>query len=102
MPCLKPSLERDGILGPNAARAQNRRSLSAARCAGCGGIGKTLEPLTSGVPALHREAERDTTGSLSRQRLLHTLIGEIVQGKRRCAATLCLIHRPSVKLWLTL
>ena len=40
MPCLKPSLEQDGNLGPDAARARNRRSVSAARCAGCGGIGK--------------------------------------------------------------
>src|ERR1700689_915236 len=44
MPCLlKPSLEQAGNLGPDAARAGNRRSGSAARCAGCGGIGKTLE-----------------------------------------------------------
>src|ERR1039457_2132169 len=43
MPRLKPSLERDGNLGPDAARARNRLSLSAARCAGRGGIGKTLE-----------------------------------------------------------
>ena len=43
MPYLKPSLEQDGNLGPDAARARNRHSLSAARCAGCGGIGKTLE-----------------------------------------------------------
>src|SRR5437762_9122674 len=43
MPCLKLSLEQEGNLGLDAARARNRRSLSAARCAGCGGIGKTLE-----------------------------------------------------------
>src|ERR1700728_4738097 len=43
MQCLKPSLEQAGNLGPDAARAGNRRSLSAARCAGCGGIGKTPE-----------------------------------------------------------
>src|ERR1700721_2244201 len=44
MPCLlKPSLEQAGNLGPDAARAGNRHSLSAARCAGRGGIGKTLE-----------------------------------------------------------
>src|SRR5436190_491252 len=36
MPCLQPSLEQDGDLGPDAARARNRHSLSAARCAGCG------------------------------------------------------------------
>src|ERR1700682_4021496 len=43
MPCLKPSLEQDGNLGPDTARARNRRFLSAARCAGCGGIGRTLD-----------------------------------------------------------
>src|SRR3984893_6489580 len=46
MPCLKPSLEQAGNLGRDAARARNRHSLSAARCAGCGGIGRTLEPQT--------------------------------------------------------
>src|ERR1700726_2304249 len=46
MSCLKPSLEQDGNLGPDAARARNRHSLSTARCAGCGGIGRTLEPQT--------------------------------------------------------
>src|SRR6202142_3160988 len=54
------------------------------------------------VPALHREAERDTTGSFSRQPLVHTWIGPLVQGKRRSAATLDLIHRNCVKLRLTL
>jgi len=51
MPCLKPSLEQDGNLGPDTARARNRRSLSAAHCAGCGGIGKTLEPEFEGSGA---------------------------------------------------
>ena len=32
-------------------------------------------------PALHREAERDTTGSISRQHLVHTWIGGSVQAK---------------------
>src|ERR1700720_4433329 len=102
MPFLKPSLEQDGNLGPDAARARNRRSLSAARCAGCGGIGKTLESPKSEVPALHREAERDTTGSFSHQPPVHTWIGAWVQGKRRSTATLRLIRRNSVKLGLTL
>src|ERR1700682_1757239 len=102
MPCLKPSLEQDGNLGPDAARARNRYSLSAARCAGCGGIGKTLESPESEVPALHREAERDTTGSFSRQPLVHTWNGRHVQGKRRRAATLRLIRLKCVKLRLTL
>src|SRR5277367_3523799 len=79
-----------------AAPCQPRAALAAE------GSERRWNPLTFGVPALHREAERDTTGSLSRQRLLHTLIGRIVQGKRRCAATLRLIHRLIVKLWLTL
>jgi hypothetical protein len=57
--------------------------------------------LNSKVPALHREAERDTTGSFSRQPLLHTWIGLRVQAKRRSAATVCLIHCISVKLQLT-
>ena len=103
MPCLKPSLEQKSNLGPDAARARNRRSLSAARCAGRGGIGKTLEPQDcSKVPALHREAERDTTGSFSRQPLLHTWIGRRVQVKRRPPATLGLIRRRTLKQWLTL
>src|SRR6266481_3654679 len=92
MPCLKLSLEQEGNLGLDAARARNRRSLSAARCAGCGGIGKTLEsPKFSKAPALHREAERDTTGSFSRQPPVHTLIGRFAQAKRHGAATLRLI-----------
>ena len=37
----------------------------------------------SKVPTLHREAERDTTGSFSRQPLVHTLIGRGAQAKRR-------------------
>src|SRR5882672_8473609 len=84
MPCLKLSLEQEGNLGLDAARARNRRSLSAARCAGCGGIGKDAGiSEVSEAPALHREAERDTTGSFSRQPLVHTLIGRGAQAKRR-------------------
>src|SRR4030088_3801675 len=99
MPCLKLSLEQEGNLGLDAARPRNPRSLSAARCAGCGGIGKTLEsPKVSKVPALHREAERDTTGSFSRQPPVHTWNGPVVQGKRRSAATLGLIRRKCVRL----
>src|SRR5579862_2811656 len=100
MSCWEPSLEQDGNLEPDAAWAQNRRSLSAARCAGCGGIGKTLESSRRKVPALHREAERDTTGSFNRQPLVHTWIAALVQGKRRSMATLRLIRLNSVKLRL--
>ena len=49
----------------------------------------------SKVPALHREAERDTTGSISRQPLVHTWIGRLVQGKRHARATLPVILRYS-------
>ena len=47
------------------------------------GSGKTRAPSTWKAPALHREAERDTTGSISRQHLVHTWIGSGVQGKRK-------------------
>ena len=53
--------------------------------------------LDSEVPALHREAERDTTGSISRQPPVHTWIEPPVQGKRRSAATLDLIRPEGVK-----
>src|SRR5450755_2020 len=56
----------------------------------------------SKFPALHREAERDTTGSFSRQPLVHTWIGLGVQGKRRSPATLHLIRPGNIKLRLTL
>ncbi len=59
---------------------------------------KTLESSTSKVPALHREAEHDTTGSIGRQHPVHTWIGDRVQGKRRSPATLRLIHRCYFKL----
>ena len=39
------------------------------------GYFRRWNPLNSKVPALHREAERDTTGSFNRQPLLHTWIG---------------------------
>src|SRR5580704_2407332 len=66
------------------------------------GSERRWNPRNSKVPALHREAERDTTGSFSRQPPVHTWIGAYVQGKRRSAATLCLIHRNDFKLRLTL
>src|ERR1700754_5037228 len=98
MSCLNSSREQDGNLGPGAARAQNRHSMSAARCAGWGRDRKDAGiPETSKVPALHREAERDTTGSISRQPLVHTWIGRPVQGKRHSAATLSLIFRKFLK-----
>jgi len=73
------------------------------------GSGKTQVPPASKVPALHREAERDTTGSISRQHLVHTWIGGCVQGKgkgtrreplseRRGAATLAPFHRFDLKV----
>jgi hypothetical protein len=65
-----------------AAPCQPRAALA------CGAVGKTLESSELKVPALHREAERDTTGSFSRQPPVHTWNGGRVQGKRRRAATL--------------
>jgi hypothetical protein len=67
----------------------------------------------SKFPALHREAERDTTGSFSRQPPVHTWNGARaqgkckgtargLQGKRRSAATLLLIRQNGVKVPLTL
>ena len=79
--------QRSPVMGV-AARAGNRRSVSAARCAGCGGSEGTLEPLTVCEElALHREAERDTTASLNRQPLIHTSNVALWQGKRHSAAT---------------
>src|ERR1700753_920813 len=102
MACLEPSLEQDGNLGPDAARARPPLRVSRAlrwlwrdrKDAGSSEISK--------VPALHREAERDTTGSFSRQLPVHTWIGRVVQGKRRCGATHRLIPPRSIKLRLTL
>src|SRR3984957_6704251 len=103
MPPLEAVPGTRGNLGPDAARARNRPSLSAARCTGCGGIGRTLEPQTgTKVPALHREAERATTGGFSRQPLLHTWIDGSAQVKRRRRATLGLIRHRSLKRRLTL
>ena len=79
-----------------AAPCQPRAALA------CGAVGKTLESSELKVPALHREAERDTTGSFSRQPPVHTWNGGRVQGTRRRAATLRLIRRGSLKLQLTL
>ena len=53
------------------------------------------------VPALHREAEHDTTGSISRQPLVHTWIEGFVQGKRRRPATVPVILDKFLKLQLT-
>src|SRR3977135_2414499 len=69
------------------------------------GSERRWNPRFSKVPALHREAERDTTGSFSRQPPVHTWNGRVVQGKRRkrrSAATLGLIRQKCVKLRLTL
>jgi hypothetical protein len=83
MPCLKPSLEQFGTwdrtpLGlETAAPCQPRAALAAE------GSERRWNPLTSKVPALHREAERDTTGSFSRQPLVHTWNGARVQGREK-------------------
>ena len=83
MPCLKPSLEQESTwdrtpLGlETASPGQPRAALAGERS------GKTRETSTWKVPSLHREAERDTTGSISRQHPVHTWIGGWVQGKRK-------------------
>jgi hypothetical protein len=106
MKCLNLPLEQIKDLGPDAARASFRHSGSTARCAGCGGIGMDagtsiwLKPALED-PALHREAERDTTGSLYRQHQIHTWNDRFMQGKRRLAATLGLIRTWGLKLPLT-
>jgi hypothetical protein len=82
-----------------AAPCQPRAALAAE------GSERRWNPRRSKVPALHREAERDTTGSISRQPLVHTWIGVSVQGmpeKRRSTATLSLYRHNCVKLRLTL
>ena len=42
--------------------------------------GKRWNSQTLRVPALHREAERDTTGNIGRQHSVHTWNGPTVQG----------------------
>src|SRR5438445_12435269 len=91
MPCLKPSLEQ--LVPGTGRRSGSKPPLLVSRAlrwlrrdrkdAGISEVSK--------APALHREAERDTTGSFSRQPLLHTWIDRPAQGKRRCTATLGLI-----------
>src|SRR5882757_7656949 len=102
MPCLKPSLGRECAwdrtpLGLETATPCQPRAALAVE-----GSGKTQDTSASKFPALHREAERDTTGSISRQPLVHTWIGPRVQGKRRCAATLAPFRDRDVKVRLTL
>jgi N-acetylmuramoyl-L-alanine amidase len=101
MPCLKLSLKRDGNwdrtpLGLETALHVNRALRWLGR------VGKTLESPMLRMPALHREAERDTTGSISRQPPVHTWIGRRVQGKRHSTATLSLNLRRFLKPRLTL
>ena len=69
-------------LGLETAPPVNR----AAR-AGSGEAGKTLKSPFWEVPALHREADRDTTGNFDRQHHIHTWIGLSVQGRRRLKVT---------------
>src|SRR3982074_1239324 len=99
---LKPSLEQDGNLGPDAARARNRSPCQPRAALAAEGSERRWNLQNSKVPALHREAERDTTGSFSRQPPVHTWIGPPVQGKRRSLATVGLIRRWNIKLRLTL
>jgi hypothetical protein len=98
----KPSLEKEVTwdrtpLGVETAAPFQPRAALAAE-----GSERRWNPRNSKVPALHREAECDTTGSFSRQHPVHTWIRAWVQGKRRSAATLRLIHQKDFKVQLTL
>jgi hypothetical protein len=98
VPCPKPSLEQQQ---PGTGRRSGSKPLHLARRAlrWLGGVGKTLESPRENmrVPALHREAERDTTGSIGRQHSVHTWNGGPVQGKRRLDATLIFIQEVPIK-----
>src|SRR4030088_1691018 len=98
MQCLKPSLEQDGNLGPTPLGLETALLVSRALRWPVEGSERRWNLLDQKVPALHREAERDTTGSFSRRPAVHTWIGPVVQGKRRSAATLGLIRRWNIKL----
>src|SRR5207247_9941687 len=74
-------------LGPDAARARNRHSCQPRAALAVEGSGKTQVPSIWKAPALHREAERDTTGSISRQHLVHTWTGGCAQGQRKKGTT---------------
>jgi hypothetical protein len=79
---IDPSLEQAGDLGADAARLETAAPVSRAARAGSGVAGKTLKSPPLEVPALHREAERDTTVNFDRQHPLHTWIGPRLQGRR--------------------
>jgi len=81
MPCLEPSREKMVTwdrtpLGLETALRVSRALRWLWRDRKDAGI-----PWFRRFPALHREAERDTTGSFSRQPFVHTWIGAGVQGK---------------------
>ena len=83
MPCLKPSLEQ--LVPGTGRRSGSKPPLLVSRALRWlrrdrkdAGILKV-----SKIPALHREAERDTTGSFSRQPSVHTWIGACVQGTEK-------------------
>jgi len=53
---LKPSLEQDGNLGPDAARARNRSPCQPRAALAVEGSERRWNLQNSKVPALHREA----------------------------------------------
>src|ERR1700724_2654581 len=103
MPCLKavPG-QQDGNLGPTPLGLETAAPCQPRAAQTVEGSERRWKLLKSKIPALHREAERDTTGSFSRQPPVHTWIGAGVQGKRRSAATLPLIRQNRGKVPLTL
>jgi hypothetical protein len=84
-------------LGLETATASAARLALASEAAG-----KTLKSPRLEVPALHREAERDTTVNFGRQQHLHTWIGLPLQGTRRDMATLTSFRWVIFKAQLTL
>lgn len=91
MPCLRSrslekmvSWDRTPLGLETAAPCQSRAALAAE------GSERRGDLLNLKIPALHREAERDTTGNLAVSLLVHTWIGTCVQEKRHCTAMPCL------------
>src|SRR6266702_85868 len=83
MPCLKPSLEQ--LVPGTGRRSGSKPPLLVSRALRWLRRDRKDARIlkASKIPALHREAERDTTGSFSRQPLVHTWIGAWVQGTEK-------------------
>ncbi len=94
-PRTKVTLGRTAARARTASPCQPRAALAVERSEKDAGIFKMK------VPALHREAEHDTSGSIGRQHSVHTWIGVACKGSVAPPATLCFIHQGLFKLRLT-